>query len=322
MNHCPRCRAPNPVSNRFCEQCGGVLAAPRGHGQAPHHQHQLPPPRSAANEPMRELRLGRDPSNHITIPWGNDQVSRFHARITVSGSNFLIEDLKSSNGTLVNGLRAQRPTPFTLYDEIRFGSFVWNTAELLPHLQGAGGSPQGGPMAPTFPEAGASTEHRPLGVRGPRQPPRHPSGGHVSPPPRQPSAPALVSSPTPPPVVYETPTPVRSRAAQPVPARNDWLCPNCGSDRIRKAGAGDPVKKSGGMGCVTCLLLVIIFLIAGWAILLVVGAALAAATVLIAKYWPFVLGLLILFLIAKAFSAVHQSKLYYCERCGTSFTRR
>ena len=320
MSYCPKCRAPNPVSNRFCEQCGGPLATSGGLGQAPQH-HQLRAPQAASSGPVRELRLGRDPGNHITIPWGNDQVSRFHARIAVSGSDYLIEDLQSANGTLVNGVRIGSPTRFTLYDEIRFGSFVWNTAELLPHLQGGGGLAHGGPQAPTFPESGAPPGHQPLGAQGPRQPLRQPSGGYVAPPAMQSTAPPLASQPSQAPQAYEA-TPAARRAPAPAPARDDWLCPHCGSDSIRKAGAGDPSKKSNGMGCVTCLLLVIIFLVAGWAIVVVVGLAVAAATVLIAKYWPIALGLLVLIIVASAFSASHKSKLFYCERCGTNFTRR
>ena len=46
-----------------------------------------------------QITIGRDPTNSITI---NDaEISRRHARIWREGANFLVEDLGSSNGTVV-----------------------------------------------------------------------------------------------------------------------------------------------------------------------------------------------------------------------------
>lgn len=45
--------------------------------------------------------IGRDPSNEICI--ADPLLSRRHARITVAGSDEIIEDLQSNNGTKVNG---------------------------------------------------------------------------------------------------------------------------------------------------------------------------------------------------------------------------
>lgn len=54
-----------------------------------------------------ELRLGRLPDNSIVID--DDYASGHHARIWSDGGRCLIEDLGSTNGTLVNG-RAARGT--------------------------------------------------------------------------------------------------------------------------------------------------------------------------------------------------------------------
>jgi hypothetical protein len=52
------------------------------------------------------LRIGRNDDNEVVIADG--RVSRHHARIVADGAGFAIEDLKSSNGTFVDGAQVQR----------------------------------------------------------------------------------------------------------------------------------------------------------------------------------------------------------------------
>jgi len=52
-----------------------------------------------------ELRIGRHPTSSLILD--DEGISRSHARITRRGNAFIIEDLKSSNGTYVNGLRIE-----------------------------------------------------------------------------------------------------------------------------------------------------------------------------------------------------------------------
>jgi hypothetical protein len=52
------------------------------------------------------LRIGRNDDNDVVVPDG--RVSRHHARIDAEGGGFAIEDLRSSNGTFVDGVRVQR----------------------------------------------------------------------------------------------------------------------------------------------------------------------------------------------------------------------
>ena len=47
--------------------------------------------------------LGRHPDNQACID--DDGISRFHARISVEGEKYWVEDLGSSNGTYINGRR-------------------------------------------------------------------------------------------------------------------------------------------------------------------------------------------------------------------------
>ena len=65
--------------------------------------------------------LGRDKAG---VEIDSVTVSRRHARITIRGSRASIEDLKSKNGTFVNGAPISGATPLKNGDEIRAGSIV------------------------------------------------------------------------------------------------------------------------------------------------------------------------------------------------------
>ena len=54
-----------------------------------------------------EVFIGRDLANDISI--NDPEVSRRHARIFLQGNNFILEDLGSTNGTMVNGQRLMGP---------------------------------------------------------------------------------------------------------------------------------------------------------------------------------------------------------------------
>jgi len=54
-----------------------------------------------------ELLVGRDPSCSILI--SDRQVSRFHARFSLTPDGVMLEDLGSKNGTFCNGSRLEDP---------------------------------------------------------------------------------------------------------------------------------------------------------------------------------------------------------------------
>ena len=63
--------------------------------------------------------VGRDRSCAIVLT--HPAVSRRHARITLSGTTCMLEDLKSANGTYVNNARVDR-VKLKVGDVVRFGA--------------------------------------------------------------------------------------------------------------------------------------------------------------------------------------------------------
>ncbi len=66
--------------------------------------------------------IGRSSDNDIPIP--DPEVSRRHAQITQSGSQYSINDLGSTNGTFVNEQRVEQPTLLQSGDSIRLGDTI------------------------------------------------------------------------------------------------------------------------------------------------------------------------------------------------------
>jgi len=63
--------------------------------------------------------VGRDRTCSIVL--SHPAVSRRHARITMSGASWVLEDLKSANGTFVNNTRVER-AKLKAGDVVRFGA--------------------------------------------------------------------------------------------------------------------------------------------------------------------------------------------------------
>lgn len=68
----------------------------------------------------KELSIGRSTDNDITLD--GLQISTKHARLLSSGGDVVIDDLGSTNGTFVNGLRVSRQS-ITPQDKVLIGSF-------------------------------------------------------------------------------------------------------------------------------------------------------------------------------------------------------
>ena len=70
-----------------------------------------------------ELTLGRGPANDLVLDL--DDVSRQHARLTPEGEGWAVEDLGSTNGTLVNGAATRGRTPLRNGDLVKVGRAIF-----------------------------------------------------------------------------------------------------------------------------------------------------------------------------------------------------
>ncbi len=84
------------------------------------------------------IQIGRDPGNDVVIPSPN--VSRFHTQIEKVGQRYRVEDLRSSNGTYVNGERIDGSVWLKPNDSIRIGQyrFVMGKDQLAGYDDGNG----------------------------------------------------------------------------------------------------------------------------------------------------------------------------------------
>ena len=66
--------------------------------------------------------IGRSPSSDIVID--EPYVSASHARFTIQGPALVLEDLGSTNGTMVNGHIIEQPVTLRDTDEVKVGDVI------------------------------------------------------------------------------------------------------------------------------------------------------------------------------------------------------
>jgi len=78
-----------------------------------------------------KCKIGRDPTNQVVIR-DDPFSSRFHAWITCEEGHYFVEDLGSTNGTLLNGSPLTRRRPVVNGDRLRIGrsDFIFQTEAL------------------------------------------------------------------------------------------------------------------------------------------------------------------------------------------------
>jgi pilus assembly protein CpaF len=80
-----------------------------------------------------EITIGRLNENDIVLNKGN--VSKYHSRIVAKDGRFIIVDMKSTNGTFVNGKKIAAPQVLKPEDKVYIGDYIINV-EPLPEEAG------------------------------------------------------------------------------------------------------------------------------------------------------------------------------------------
>jgi pSer/pThr/pTyr-binding forkhead associated (FHA) protein len=134
-----------------------------------------------------ELLIGRQAEGAGRLA-DDDEISRSHARVTLDASGFCaIEDLGSTNGTFINGLRISSPTTIAAEDLIEVGSTTLAVRELPDHAREESGTqrPPAGQNtvvpAPEPAEPAASVDD--IGRPAANPEPGSPHAGQTPPPP-------------------------------------------------------------------------------------------------------------------------------------------
>ena len=113
-----------------------------------------------------EINVGRVQGNDLMLPKGN--VSKHHARLLYRDGRFIVTDLKSTNGTYVNGRKISQATIVREGDKIYIGDFVLRleTGQPAAAVDGPVGDDGAAHAAPgrssPMRDPGASAGHTPL----------------------------------------------------------------------------------------------------------------------------------------------------------------
>ena len=80
-----------------------------------------------------EQMVGRAATSHLRLP--DSSVSRTHAKIDLADDRAVLSDMKSSNGTFVNGARISKPRQIEIGDIIGFADVSLKLVESDPPVE-------------------------------------------------------------------------------------------------------------------------------------------------------------------------------------------
>jgi pSer/pThr/pTyr-binding forkhead associated (FHA) protein len=208
-------------------------------------QHRLvmrtgPTPGKVIDLTEDNLTIGREPSNEIPI---NDaEISRKHARLSMQGGNYVLEDLGSTNGTFVNGQRLMGPHVLKPGEIVSFGEQISCTYEAISEVDANATIISSKPAAP--PPTAPSVQPMPPSASEPKP------AAPPPPPPPSPSQPRPAQMATP---SQPKPVPPPAYAGQ-VPAGPPTPGP------AKPPAAKPPAKAGGGSGRTIAIIAIVLIL--------------------------------------------------------------
>ncbi len=85
--------------------------------------------------PDKPITIGRAPANDLCL--ADPAISSYHARLELRAGQVVLTDLKSKNGTFVNGSQLQGSTPLKPGDSVEMGSTTWTVRVLAETMVAA-----------------------------------------------------------------------------------------------------------------------------------------------------------------------------------------
>ena len=119
---CPKCNKENLPGAIYCAGCGSKLSVLQNIQVKQENKTQIvqSPSGMKSSHNSLDIIIGRSSGCNVIID--NPGVSSKHSRIFVENSKAYIEDLRSLNGTIVNGRKISSKTPIGLNDTIFIGN--------------------------------------------------------------------------------------------------------------------------------------------------------------------------------------------------------
>ena len=79
----------------------------------------------------QEVLVGREVECQISLDSGH--ISRYHAKLSLTPDGVMVEDLRSTNGTFINGRRISAPQSLSIGDEVRFHEQAFRLVSAQSH---------------------------------------------------------------------------------------------------------------------------------------------------------------------------------------------
>ena len=82
--------------------------------------------------PAKAMTVGRSKDAHLRLSDSTGTLSRVHARFDMKKGELYVTDVSSTNGTLVDGVRIEKPTRLTQGTTIQLGGVICEVVEIGP----------------------------------------------------------------------------------------------------------------------------------------------------------------------------------------------